>query len=366
MDKDEYFKELQLFEEKFYSLTSNFNTNFPKALNLASEKKKFFNAIHCGSVYNPQFKFEKKEFDLDKFEELKHLKISLSDDLYNFKNLYKKRLKSKIYEINSHINWGKIESTEFVKKYRGKPSYLLLQKAKQYCRNYTREKIKFKRLSPETVSNCLKDEVKRLTGNNVEVIFDKEMNANVNISPINNIIKINPSVRFTNLDVKRLLVHEIGVHYMRYYNGSNFGIKILEIGTSNYIETEEGLAVYAEYLKGVNSKAQMFIYAGRVIATYYTLKKSFYEIYQILINYGFSKNIAFAITFRAKRNICDTSQKGGFTKDYVYFKGFNDIQKFVKKNDIKDLFIGKINISDLKPLKKFINENRSQIKTIFQ
>ena len=366
MEKDEYFRELNIFETKFYSLTSHFNTNFPKALNLSSEKKKFYNAIHCGAIYNPQFEFEKKEFDINKFEELKKIEISTSNDLYNFKKLYKERLKSKIAEINSHITWGESISTKYVKKYRGEPNYLLLIKAKKFCKNYTREKIKFKRLSPQTVSNYLKDEVKRLSGNEIEVEFDEGINANVNISPVNNIIKINPNVRFTNLDVKRLLVHEIGVHYMRYYNASNFGIKILEIGTSNYIETEEGLAVYAEYLKGVNSNAQMFVYAGRVIATYYALRKSFYEVYQILIKYGFSRSIAFAITFRAKRNLSDTSQKGGFTKDYVYFKGFNEIKKHVKRNDIKDLFIGKIKIEDLKYLKKFIEENRSKIKTIFQ
>jgi len=189
-----------------------------------------------------------------------------------------------------------------------------------------------------------------------------DINSKVNIHPKSCIMKINPFVKLTSLDVKRLTAHEILVHYMRYYNGKIANVKILETGTSNYIETEEGLAVYFEELKGVLSKAQMFIYAGRVIATYYALNNSFYNVFQKLKSYGFENEEAFAITARAKRNLSDTSKKGGFTKDYVYFSGYIKIKKYAKKNDLKDLFIGKIRIEDVKNLKKFIKNNFDKIR----
>ena len=354
IDKKKYFDELREFEDRYYYLISHFNVNFPKAFNLLEEKKKFFRAIADDNFYNPKLKFEKKRFDEEKIKELKQLKISTRGDIYGFKKLYKERLKSKIYEIECHKNWGKPISTKYVIKYRGKPSRYLLSKAKNYCKNYKREIVKFDVLDKRKVASELKKEVLRLTKQKVKVKYDKTLASKVNILPHSNLIKINPTVRLTSLDLKRLKVHEIGVHYMRYFNAKKFNIRILESGTSNYIETEEGLAVYSEHLKGVSSKAQMFIYAGRVIGTFYAQRLSFYEVYRILRNYNFKREDAFSITLRAKRNISDTSLKGGFTKDYVYFSGYLKVKKFAQNNNIDDLFIGKIKIEDLKTLRKII------------
>jgi hypothetical protein len=359
-----YLNEIKKIEKKYYDIVSDFNFNFPRAINLKEEKRTFLKAIADDKYYNPQFKFEKKEFDEKKINQLKNFKISIRNDMYGFKKLYKKKIKTKLNEIKCHKNWGQPISTKYVKLYRGYPSKLLLSRAKNYCRAYKREKIKFKTLTPEIVSQRLQREIYRLTKHSINVIFI-DIPSKASITPYANVLKINPHQKLTSLDVKRLKVHEIGVHYMRYYNANKFDIKILAQGTSNYIETEEGLAVYAEELKGYLSKAQMFIYAGRVIATYYAQKMSFYEVYEILRNYGFREEDAFAITFRSKRNICDTSQKGGFTKDYVYFSGYLKVKKYLKNHDIKELFIGKIKIEDIKNIKKFIKKNYEKIETIF-
>ena len=360
-----YFAELKKIENKYYSIISNFNFNFQRPVNFEEQKSFFFKAIADDKFYNPKFVFEKRVFDEKKVAELKNLKIDTGNDLYGFKKLYKKRLKMKIYELETQMRWGSPSSTEFVKKYRGEPSIFLLSRAKNYCRKYRREKIKFKTLTPEVVAKRLKREVLALTGNVIDVLY-VDIPSKVNISPFVNLVKVNPHQRFTSVDSRRLKVHEIGVHYMRYFNASKFKIKILESGTANYIETEEGLAVFAEEVKGVLSKAQMFIYAGRVIATYYALRGSFYEVYEILREYGFKEEDAFALTYRAKRNISDTSQKGGYTKDYVYFSGYLKVKKYAKRHNIKDLFIGKIRIEDLGMIRKFVKKNRDKIVTIFQ
>lgn len=359
--EDLYWREIEDFEIKYYDLIKDFDLNFPKCLNLQKEKKKFFAALADDKIYNPYFKYAKRNFDGNSEAKLKKLKISTKNDLYGFKRLYKERLKTKIYEIECHKNWGNQISTKFVRKYRGEPSRILLSRAKVFCNNFKREKVKFKTLTHEEVSFRLKEKVKELTGDELNVIFI-EIPSKVNITPKAKLMKINPHTKLTSLDVKRLSAHEICVHYMRYYNGSLRNIKILESGTSNYIETEEGLAVYAEEMKGVLSKAQMFIYAGRVIATYYTLRMSFYDVFKKLKSYGFENEEAFAITTRAKRNLSDTSQFGGFTKDYVYFSGYLKIKKYAKNHNIDDLFIGKVKIEDLKILKKYLNENRDKIK----
>ena len=54
-----------------------------------------------------------------------------------------------------------------------------------------------------------------------------------------------------------------------------------------------------------------------------------------------------------------------FTKDYAYLEGYFRVKRFAKKNNLKDLFIGKIKTTDVKKLKKFIKKNRDEITTIF-
>lgn len=364
MDREEYYySKIHEYDEKYYKIISHFNLNFPKPLNLQEEKQKFFEMLKIGEIYNPQIKYNFKLFDEKKIVELKNLKFPKVNDIFGFKKLYDERLKTKIYEIECHKTWGTTLSSNYVKKYRGEPNGLLLLKAKIYCKSYKRQKVKYTRITPSEIAKELKKYVFDLTGNHLDVIFT-DIQSKVNISPTNKEIKINPNEKFTSLDLKRLKVHEIGTHYIRYFNTRQYIPKILKSGTSNYIETEEGLAAYMEELMGVSSKAQIYIYAGRVIGTYYALRKSFYEVFHILKKYGFKDSDAFAITYRAKRNLCDTSLKGGFTKDYVYFSGYEKVKNYVKKNDIRDLFIGKIKIGDVKILRKFIDKNKNNIKTI--
>jgi len=281
------------------------------------------------------------------------------------KKLYKKKLESRFLQVDYHKFWGTEKSSEFALKYWSKPNIFLVHKAKKFCKEYSRKVIKFKRVIPKKVGEILEEEVEKLTRNSIKVKF-VSMASKVNIEASKGFIEINKDESFTSLDVERLKAHEIGVHYMRFFNGAKFGLKLLETGTCGYLETEEGLAAYNEFDKGVLSKAQIFVYAGRVLATHYCLKKSFYEVFYILKGYGFTNDVAFAITFRAKRNLSDTSLKGGFTKDYVYFKGFYNVKKFAEKNDVNRLFIGKVSINDLRVLKKFIDRFYNDIKSPFE
>ena len=361
-----YLTQVKEIEKIYVDMLKNFDVTFPKPLNLKSEKKIFFQKLADDEVYNPLIKYEKKEIDLEKINLYKKRikKISTSNDLYGLKKLYKKRLKTKLIQIRYQKNWGNQSCVKDVMKYWGEPDYFLLRKAKKICLEYKREKVKFTRLTNVKFANELKKEVYRLTRTKIKVRYDN-IHSKMNIEPYMKIIEINKNERFTSLDLERLKIHEIGVHYLRYYNGHKMNVKILETGTANYLETEEGLAAYAENEKGVLSKAQMFVYAGRVIATHYALKKSFYEVFQILKKYGFTNKVAFAITYRSKRCLNDTSLKGSFTKDYVYLKGFYSVSQYAKKYEIKDLFIGKIGIDDVKLVQKFINKNKHRIISIF-
>ena len=361
MDIEKYLQEVKDFEREYYEVTKNLSTKIPKILNIEEEKKRFFSALKQNKTYNPQLAFKKKEFNEEDIKRLENLTINTENDIYGIKTLYKERIKTKLLEVMSQHHWGDVKSAEYNLEYRGSPSEELLEKATSFCRDYKRSIIKFKWMRAQEVGEALKEYVYTLTKEILDVCYVSLTNkANI----YGKYLELNPYYHFKSLECERLKVHEIGTHYLRYWNGKQTDFKILRTGTSNYLETEEGLAVLMEEKKGYLSNAQMFIYAGRVIATYHVLTKSFYEVYNILKSYSFKDSDAFAITLRAKRNLQDTSLKGGFMKDYLYFSGYFKVKEYEKENSIKDLFVGKIKLEDLKLMDKILESRREEIKTI--
>lgn len=361
-----YLEEIRNVDTYYSFLRKKIPLKYPKAKNLEQEKEKFFESIKQGKEYNPQFQFDKKKIDYQTIQCLDYLQntLSMGYDPLGIKKLYKEEIANRQSIIRYHQLWGEPQSTHYVLLSKGKPTYSLYLKAKKFCEDYKREKVKFKKIPKENVANELQKYIFELTNENVTVEYTP-MSSQINIEPRRKRININPLEEFTTLDVARLKPHEIGVHYLRNFNARKSGIKLFEHGTANYIATEEGLAVYTEELKGVLSQAQMFVYAGRVIATYLTLKESFFTIYNVLLSFGFSEKTAFQITHRAKRNLCDTSQPGGFTKDHVYFDGYHKVKEFAKHNDVRELMCGKIKIEDLETVRAYRQYNPYEVKTIY-
>ena len=362
-----YILECQEIEEKYLNIVKDINLSYPKPLNSKEERIKFFKHIKKGKFYNPQFKYEQREISEDIILQLKEFSdsISLKNDYYAFKKLLKDKIREQILLIECYKSWGTPLSSHFNTRLFKTPSQLLVIKAKLYCRRFKREKVKFKRIDNKTLGKELQKEVKRLTGDNLKVVHKKLANK-MNITARLQTVEINPSESFTSLDLKRLKVHEIGVHYMRYYNAKRVApLELFQRGTDMYVSTEEGLAVYSEEIAGVLSKAQMYIYAGRVLATYYAQKMDFYTLYHYLRRFNFKENDAFSLALRAKRNICDTSLKGGYTKDHIYFKGYFQVKKFANRHNLKHLFFGKFKIEDYKYIKPYIIKVEKDIKTIF-
>jgi len=130
-------------------------------------------------------------------------------------------------------------------------------------------------------------------------------------------LQVKKGETFTQKDIKRLIVHEIGVHTTRYVNGERQSYKLFVYGTAGYDETEEGLAVWNEELNQVLSRNALRNYAGRVLAIHWALQYSFSETYQKLCKY-FGEQEAYHLTLRVKRGLKDTSQPGAYTKDSIY------------------------------------------------
>lgn len=138
--------------------------------------------------------------------------------------------------------------------------------------------------------------------------------------------------------VEALFQHEIGTHLIIHYNSLTQPLNLVRSGMSGYEETQEGMAVLAEYLSGGLSLSRMRVLAARVLAVRrLTEHASFEDIFGELIDeWKFKPYSAFTITMRVWRG-------GGMTKDATYLKGLISILKYLKDDgDLDPLYSGRI------------------------
>jgi hypothetical protein len=171
-------------------------------------------------------------------------------------------------------------------------------------------------------------------------------------------ICINDSARFSSLELKRLGVHEIGTHVLRYENGRHQSSEVFRYGFPDYLECEEGLAIKSEERTGLLNNADLRKYGLRVIASELCECNSFSEVFDRVAEHAPSE-LAFAITTRVKRGLEDTSSEYGYTKDQVYLSGYRRIRD-LSVLDIQKLFVGKIGFSELSTL-DFTTIDRSNV-----
>jgi uncharacterized protein (TIGR02421 family) len=142
--------------------------------------------------------------------------------------------------------------------------------------------------------------------------------------------------------VHALLQHEIGTHIVTHVNGSGQPLRLLGAGLAGYDETQEGLAVLAEYLAGGLTARRLRQLAARVVAVHQMCTgESFPTVHRNLVDGGVSWREAFTIAMRVFRS-------GGLTKDAVYLRGLRDVVAYVGAGgDLGVLWLGKMALSDV-------------------
>ena len=135
-------------------------------------------------------------------------------------------------------------------------------------------------------------------------------------------------------------------------NGLLHPLKIFSHGLPNNVETQEGLAVFSEYMSGSLTIKRLQKLAYRVIAVDSLAKGySFSKTFRLLHNtYDLDKETAFYITLRVHRG-------GGFTKDYLYLTGLKKILDFY--NDSQDMGLmltGKVSLEYMDQIKYLIQK----------
>jgi uncharacterized protein (TIGR02421 family) len=158
--------------------------------------------------------------------------------------------------------------------------------------------------------------------------------------------------RFSTNQIKVLANHEIGVHLVTTYNGMDQALKIFHNGFPRNVETQEGLAVFSEYMSGCLTLWRLKELSYRVLAAD-SLHKGydFCDTFDLLFSqYKLNREEAFNITLRAHRG-------GGFTKDYTYLTGLKKVYNYHKKGkNLDNLLMGKVTLEDRKIVKKWKKE----------
>jgi uncharacterized protein (TIGR02421 family) len=154
---------------------------------------------------------------------------------------------------------------------------------------------------------------------------------------------LNSNHVFSQNDIEVLTNHEIGVHMVTTMNSLLNPLKIFSHGFPNNVETQEGLAVFSEYMSNSLTLHRLKVIAYRVIAVH-SLEKGydFVQTFKLLhAQYNLDSETAFKITLRVHRG-------GGFTKDYLYLTGLRKMYQFYKNTkNLIPLLSGKTSLEYL-------------------
>lgn len=142
---------------------------------------------------------------------------------------------------------------------------------------------------------------------------------------------------------KALLQHEVGTHTVTDANGRCQPLRMLAVGLPGYEQTQEGLAVLAEYICGGLTAGRLAVLAARVLATRcMTDGGGFAETFALLHDQiGLSPRRAFNVAMRVHRS-------GGFTKDAMYLRGLDAVLRHLAGGgSFEPLLVGKLSLSDV-------------------
>ena len=172
---------------------------------------------------------------------------------------------------------------------------------------------------------------------------------------LNNVktLVLNKNHTFSDNEIAVLTNHEIGVHMVTTMNGLLHPLKIFSHGFPNNEETQEGLAVFSEYMSNNLTVTRLKELAYRVIAIDSLAKGySFSKTFRLLHNSNdLERESAFYITVRAHRG-------GGFTKDYLYLTGLKKVYDYYKQgNDLNLLLTGKVSLEYADEIQSLIKKS---------
>ncbi len=316
-------------------------------INVEKEKQRFFASRY---LYNPDFKYPKLKFNpftlqrlffsqqLEKIED-EQIASLYEDVIYYYANV--------IQCINT-IGQGKEFYYNSLRAY-GTPNERDVENAKfiLHFEDDETEHNSNKIFTAEEAKNYF-EAFSAQYNFPLHIKLATHITAEAMVSNSTQTLLIKKNATFNENQLKTLANHEIGVHLVTTFNGINHPLKIFSNGFPKNVETQEGLAVFSEYMSGALTLKRLKELAYRVIAVNSLLKGySFSDTFDLIHNqYKLNKDDAFKITLRVHRG-------GGFTKDHLYLSGLKKIYNYYTNNeDLKVLLTGKVNMKYTPIIKK--------------
>ncbi len=314
-----------------------------KPLNLAEEVA----AFTADYSYNPQFSYPELKFSSSS---VKSVLSSLRLDDSVLGQLYMRKIeeltkKLDLLEARGRSNFPQLSESLF-----GLPSKEDVFKVQSLVKEYV-ESVRLsdeKNLSSKQAAILFRSVFEKYGLSNWKIVFKDSMVSNV-LTGKDSVLYINKKARFSQQRIKSLIVHEIETHILTAENGKRQPYGILSRGTGYYLKTQEGLAVYNQHAV----LAEKTAIGVSVLAVDQARTVSFSKLYHFLRDIGLSHERALKLCLKVKRGSTDTSSPGAFSKEQIYYQGFNDVSFFVSAGgDLRRLYVGKVSLEDLPFIEK--------------
>ena len=325
--------------------------NFVNPINIEQEKRNFF-----ASKYNvnPNFKYRKLDFnahklqqelfsqDIDSIQD-EETRAFYRDVIYDYSGLIQcvetVGQKEKFY-FNSLKSFGTptekdVENARFILHFEDE--------------TYNQEMVPA--FSANEAAAYFEDFTKRYDFQ-FTIKLSNKISAAAMVVNNKQLLVLKKNHHFSANQLKVLANHEIGVHLVTTFNGINQPLKIFHNGFPKNVETQEGLAVFSEYMSGCLTLFRLKELSYRVLATD-SLRKgfNFCDTFDLLHNqYKLKREEAYNISLRAHRG-------GGFTKDHLYLSGLKKVYNLNQQGiSLDNLLAGKVTLENEPLVKKWKDE----------
>jgi uncharacterized protein (TIGR02421 family) len=328
-------------DKQLYDLVKNFELlQFVNPINIEREKKAFFK--NKFSV-NPSFKY--RPIKIDPFtlkRKLYSIKADKIEDI-EIQKMYENTISAYADKIDLLATIGSKRFFYNSLGYFGSPSDKDLRNARYLLSlpKIDTERKTGKKLTAQDAKKAFEESFD-FYGFKANVGISKDLAAEAMVLNQQKKVLVKENALFSQKELDFLVHHEIGVHMVTTMNSNLQPLKLFNVGTPVNTYTQEGLAVLSEYLSGNLTLKRLRTLGLRVIAIDMMVKKSdFKTIFAYITNeYNVDKEEAFILLTRVFRG-------GGFTKDYLYLKGFANFYKLWNSGyDLTPLLIGKTSIKN--------------------
>lgn len=177
--------------------------------------------------------------------------------------------------------------------------------------------------------------------------------------------RIKPSAKFSEVDLKSLVAHEIKAHVAKRYYGYETGLFLFVFGLDGKNVFDEGLAIWNTFNTIDDQKPNaMFKIATSYLICYYCLIYDFCDVFTKMRELTknspeYTDKAIFSQLIRTKRSVIKTNRLGCWSGDLDYFRGYKLVDKMTdKERDIILKYnIGPDQFFEIDAIKRFLSTN---------